>query len=145
MSWGKRIAILYGAFVVMILFLVFRTMNEKVDLVSPDYYQQELKFQEQIDRQTQSASLNEQPAIEVKEKNVAITFPGAVATGNITGTIKFYRPSDSSKDFTAAIRLDSSGMQMVPSEKFTTGMYQAQLTWSAGEKKYYNEISLYIP
>ena len=145
MSWGIRIAILYGAFVVMILFLVFRTMSEKIDLVSPEYYQNELKFQEQIDRQTQSASLNEQPAIEVREKNVAIKFPGSVATSTISGTIKFYRPSDSSKDFTTDVQLDSSGMQIVSSEKFIRGIYEVQLTWSADGKNYYNEISLYIP
>lgn len=145
MNWGLRIAILYGAFVAMILFLVFKTMNEKVDLVSPDYYQKELKFQEQIDMQTQSASLNEQPAIEITEKNIAIKFPGAVAKENISGTIKFYRPSDSSKDFTTAMEVDSSGIQIVPSDKFIKGIYEAQLTWSAGGKNYYNEISLYIP
>ncbi len=145
MSWGIRIAILYSAFVVMILFLVFKTMNEKIDLVSPDYYQKELKFQEQIDRQTQSASLSEQPAIEIMENNIAIKFPGSVANENITGTIKFYRPSDSSKDFSTAMQVDSSGIQIVPSEKFITGIYEAQMTWSAGGKNYYNEISLYIP
>lgn len=145
MSWGIRIAILYGAFVTMILFLVFRTMNEKVDLVSPDYYQNELKFQEQIDRQKQSASLNEQPSIEVREKNVAVKFPRSVVPSTISGTIKFYRPSDSSKDFTTDMQVDSSGIQIVPSEKFIAGIYQVQLTWSAGGKNYYNEISLYIP
>ncbi len=145
MSWGIRIAILYGAFVAMILFLVFKTMNEKIDLVSPDYYQNELKFQDQIDRQTQSASLNEQPAIEVTDKIIAIKFPASVAKENISGTIKFYRPSDSSKDFTAAMQVDSSGLQLVPAENFIKGMYKAQLTWSAGGKNYYNEIPLYIP
>jgi hypothetical protein len=145
MSWGIRIAILYGAFVVMILFLVFKTMNENIDLVSPEYYQEELKFQDQIDRQRQSASLTEQPAIELREKNVAIKFPKSVASSTISGTIKFYRPSDSSKDFTTEVHADSSGMQMVSAEKLITGIYEVQLSWSAGGKNYYNTYSLYIP
>src|SRR6266498_934094 len=100
MSWGIRITILYSAFVVMILFLVFRTMNEKVDLVTPDYYRDELKFQGQVDRQNESASLHEQPVVSVTGKNVMLRFPGAVAGATISGTIKFYRSSDSSRDFT---------------------------------------------
>lgn len=145
MSWGIRITILYVGFVVMILFLVFRTMNEKIDLVTPDYYRDELKFQEQIDRQSESAALNEQPGISVTEKNVIVRFPGTLAAENISGTIKFYRPSDESKDFTVNIQADSSGAQFVSPEKFVKGNYQAQLKWSAGGKNYYNEIPFYFP
>jgi nitrogen fixation protein FixH len=145
MSWGTRIAILYGAFVAMIVFMVFRTMKENVDLVSPDYYQQELKFQEQIDRQNQSATLEQQPTVEVSATYVTVRFPAAIAAEDHSGTIRFYRPSDSSKDFATPLQLDSSGVQMVASDKFIKGFYEAQLTWSAGGKNYYNEFSLYIP
>jgi hypothetical protein len=145
MSWGIRITILYGAFMAMILFLVFRTMNEKVDLVSADYYQNELKYQDQIDRQNESSTLAVQPEIQVSGKNVSIKFPESIAPGNISGTLKFYRPSDSSKDFSTALQVDDSGTQLVSTEKFSKGIYQAQLTWSAEGKNYYNEISLYIP
>jgi nitrogen fixation protein FixH len=145
MSWGTRIAILYGAFVAMIVFMVFRTMHETIDLVSPEYYQDELKFQEQIDRQSQSATLDRQPTIEVNATNVAIRFPEAIAAINTSGTIKFYRPSDSSKDFTTPLQLDASGVQTVAAEKFIKGIYEVQLTWSAGGKNYYNKIPLYIP
>lgn len=145
MSWGTRIAILYGGFIAMILFLVFKTMNENVDLVSTDYYQKELKFQEQINRQNQSASLSEQPAIEIMEKAIAIKFPGSVVKENISGTIKFYRASDSSKDLTMNIAVDSSGTQLISSEKLIKGNYAVQMTWAADGKDYYNEIPLYIP
>lgn len=145
MSWGIRIAILYGAFVAMIVFMVFRTMKENVDLVTPDYYQEELKFQDRIDRQNQSASLDQQPTVEVTAANIVIKFPAAIAAGNYSGTIRFYRPSDSSKDFSVPLQLDPSGKQTVDSGKFIKGLYEAQLSWSAGGKNYYNKCSLYIP
>ncbi|CAN5803726.1 hypothetical protein BH11BAC7_BH11BAC7_22860 [soil metagenome] len=145
MSWGIRITILYSAFVAMILFLVVRTMNEDIELVSPDYYANELKFQDQIDRQKQSVLLHEQPQIEIKENTIAIKFPAEIKPSTISGAIKFYRPSDSSSDFTINLQVDSSMSQLVSSGKFKTGTYQAQVTWSAGGKNYYNEIPLYIP
>jgi hypothetical protein len=145
MSWGIRITILYVGFIVMILFLVFKTMGEKVDLVSADYYQNELKFQDQVDRQNESASLAEQPLITATGKNVEVKFPGAVAAENISGTIKFYRPSDSSRDFTVNVQPDATGVQLFSQEKFVKGIYQVQISWSADGKKYYNEISFYFP
>mgnify|MGYP003351831803 CR=1 FL=1 len=50
-NWGWRIVMLYGGFVVLILFLVYKTTTVKDDLVTPDYYAKELKYQEQLDKQ----------------------------------------------------------------------------------------------
>ncbi len=144
-SWGVRVTVLYLAFMAMILFLVFRTMNEKVDLVTDDYYQNELKFQQQIDRQNESATLNVQPAVKMNGRNVELAFPDSIAKKNISGTVKFYRPSDSSRDFSTALAVSSAGTQLVPAEKLEKGIYQVQLTWNADGKKYYNELSIYIP
>lgn len=145
MNWGKRILILYVAFMVMILVMVFRTMNENVDLVSKDYYQQELKFQQQIDRSQQSQSLAEQPKVQVKNGAVEIKFPESLAKEKLTGKIDFYRPSDSSKDLKFEIQTDSTGTQFVPATNMLTGVYNVQLTWEASGKNYYNELSIYIP
>ncbi len=43
MNWGYRVALLYISFAGLIIFLVTKSVNEKVDLVTPDYYAQELK------------------------------------------------------------------------------------------------------
>ncbi|HET6990325.1 MAG TPA: FixH family protein [Bacteroidia bacterium] len=145
MNWGLRLVILYVAFMALILVLVFKSMNEKVDLVTENYYQEELKFQNRIDRQNQSAALNEQPLVHVTAENVEIKFPGSLSKEKISGTVKFYRPSDASKDFTTPLQVDSSGTQIVPSGKFEKGIYQVQFTWETQGKNFYNEVPLYIP
>ena len=48
-NWGKGIVLVYACFVVGMLYLVFQSKQQKIDLVVDDYYQQELKFQQQID------------------------------------------------------------------------------------------------
>lgn len=145
MNWGKRIVILYVAFMVMILFMVFRTMNESVDLVSKDYYQKELKFQQQIDRSAESQTLDEQPEAKIVNGGVEIQFPEKLAKENLSGKIEFYRPSDSSKDLSFNIQTDSAGAQLVSTEKMIKGIYNIQLAWEAGGKNYYNELAIYIP
>ncbi|MBL0070976.1 MAG: FixH family protein [Bacteroidetes bacterium] len=48
-SWGYRVMFLYIGFAGLIIYFVTRSINEKVDLVTPDYYAQELKFQDKIE------------------------------------------------------------------------------------------------
>lgn len=48
-NWGKGIVMVYVLFVAGMLYLVFQSKQQKLDLVVDDYYQQELKFQGQID------------------------------------------------------------------------------------------------
>ncbi|MCK5210529.1 MAG: FixH family protein, partial [Cyclobacteriaceae bacterium] len=38
MNWGWKIVVLYSAFVIMTLSMVFFFMRQKVDLVADDYY-----------------------------------------------------------------------------------------------------------
>ena len=41
MNWGKKIAVLYIGFVIMIGFLVYKSTQQNTDLVSDDYYKKE--------------------------------------------------------------------------------------------------------
>jgi hypothetical protein len=46
-NWGKGIVLVYSLFVLGILFLVYQSKQQKLDLVYDDYYAQELMFQNQ--------------------------------------------------------------------------------------------------
>ena len=49
-NWGWKIAILYGGFVCFMLVMVFIASNQKVELVTTNYYEEELKYQSHIDK-----------------------------------------------------------------------------------------------
>ena len=49
MSWGTKIAFLYLSFATMIGVMVYKSVTQSVDLVAPNYYEQELKYQDKID------------------------------------------------------------------------------------------------
>jgi len=48
MSWGKKITILYIGFVLLIVSMVTISASHKIELVSKDYYAQELDYQQKI-------------------------------------------------------------------------------------------------
>ena len=47
-SWGTKIATLYIGFVGLIILMVSMSMRQRVDLVSEDYYNRELAYQDKI-------------------------------------------------------------------------------------------------
>ena len=74
MNWGLRIIILYLSFVALIVTLVSLCMGRKVELVSKDYYKQELEYQGKIDAIKNEGALNSSPEIIMDQKNLYITF-----------------------------------------------------------------------
>lgn len=138
-NWGWRIVILYGGFVVLILFLVYKTTTVKDDLVTPDYYAKELKFQEHLDKQKRSHDLKEQLSWNVDGKNVSIKFPEEMRAKNVKAEILFYNTVEAKRDFSITCTPDSTGVCDVSSEKLSHGVYQMQIDWSAGGVSYYNE------
>ena len=143
-NWGWRIVILYGSFVVLILFMVWKTTTVKDDLVTPDYYAKELKFQDQVDKQKRTHSLKEQPSWNVIGNKVAIMFPVEMVAKNIKAEILFYNASEAKSDFTVSCSPDSTGLCQVSSEKFKHGVYEMKIDWSAGGVSYYNEGTINI-
>jgi hypothetical protein len=143
MSWGKKIAILYIGFVVMILFLVIKTLNEKTDLVTEDYYKDELNYQEKINREQAAVTASFQPEINSSPGNVEIVLPDSLIIKKATGSITFYRPSDSSGDFTVALQPDANGRQQIKSDKLQKGIYTIEINMSCEGKNYYFENSIY--
>lgn len=66
-NWGKGIVLVYSLFVLGILYLVYQSKQQKLDLVYDDYYAQELMFQNQIDATQRVEDAGEKPSLVRKE------------------------------------------------------------------------------
>ena len=145
MNWGIKILIFYLGFVVMVLASVFFAMNQRVDLVTDNYYEKELKYQEQIDKSQRTKSLKEKTEIQLLDKQIKIKFPVLPEKNNQKNSIFLYRPSDQSKDLKIEIKTDTLGIQIIPAEKLTKGFWKIKLSWVSHEAEYYDESILNIP
>ncbi|MBS1638098.1 MAG: FixH family protein [Bacteroidetes bacterium] len=145
MNWGLRIAILYIGFVALILTLVFTSMNNKEDLVSADYYAQELKYQNRIDA-TNNANLAQASIdVTVLGNDIELSVPSEFNQGDLTGEILFFRPSDAGKDVKVSLKPDANGKQLLHNIGLVHGAYKVQLSWTSKGKAYYKESSVFIP
>ena len=145
MNWGKRIAILYIGFVLLTLGFVFFAMNQRVDLVTDNYYEKELKYQDQIDKLQRTKSLNKKTDIRVLDKSVLIKFALPPDKNIQKDYILLYRPSDPSKDVKLPVSADSLGVQVIPAEKLQKGFWKVKLSWTSSGAEYYEESILNIP
>jgi hypothetical protein len=140
--WGWGIAIFYTAFAVFILTMVYQSTQHKVELVTPDYYAQELKYQERIDQIENARRLKKPLQWEVQGRQIHLQFP---FTGkHVKAKILFYKPDSSAKDVAVECAPDDSGRCIVTSDKLEAGVYQMQIEWQAEQVLYYNEATIRI-
>jgi hypothetical protein len=143
-DWGKKIAALYIGFVVLVVGMVIFAMTKNTDLVSDNYYEKEIKYQEQIDKEKRTKELPEQVKIEYLGSYVSVKFPQTYNSKDIKGSILFYRPSEASRDFRLNIEPDENGEQKILTNKFSKGIWKVQISWKMNGTEYYNESSIRI-
>jgi nitrogen fixation protein FixH len=143
--WGVGLAVVFVLFAIGILIMVRISMNREVDLVSDDYYLQELRHQDQIDSQKRSNSLSERPSIAVSAFSVSVKLPMTFSPANTSGTLTFYRPADLHKDFIVALKLDSTNTQFIPTTSLQKGLWRVKVRWKQDQQNYYHEEPIVIP
>lgn len=138
-NWGWGIALLYTSFAVFILFMVYLSTREEIELVTPDYYAKELDFQQQIDKINRANQLREPVKWKVNNRQVHITFPKQITANGVKANTEFYRPNDKRLDFSVECQPDSNGVCVISSDRFYPGIYKMGLNWESNGVTYYNE------
>lgn len=142
-NWGTKIVIAYAIFIVLIMTAVIKALSQNVDLVTPDYYAQELDYQNKYNKMQNAQELQTPVNVVQTGTNVVITFP-AEAAGPYSGTILFYRPSNSAEDISMPITADANGKMVVPTAKLKTGNYSVIIDWATKQKKYFNKATIFV-
>ncbi|MFP4091579.1 MAG: FixH family protein [Cyclobacteriaceae bacterium] len=143
MNWGHKIAIVFIAFVGLMVFMVIKSFQVNVDLVAEDYYKQEIEFQQQIDKTNNASELAERLSFKQENQQLIIQFPALFEQG-VHGEISFFRPSDKRFDVNTKITLDENHRQSISTTDLAKGYYKIKLDWKNGSKAYYHEESVFI-
>ena len=139
-NWGARIILLYTSFVVFMLFMVYKCTRQHYDLVSADYYAQELKYQDVINGSNNLQALNQKIVIGDAGDNYTIQLPVS-GNGSANGEVFVYRPSNAAADFKVPV---TSNLVSIPKNKMAGGLYKIKMSWSDGQKNYFDEQSLTV-
>jgi len=131
-----------GFFVVFIsatvAWVVFAS-RQQMDLVRPDYYEEELRYQQHIDAVNLTAAVQHEVAIEYLPATQTITLklPPAQAQAGLTGRVEFYRPSNAALDHQLPLAPEADGSQTIDVKTLQAGRWQVRLFWTADGRDYY--------
>lgn len=142
--WGARIFFIYGLFVAGVLAMVIFFMNQDVDLVTEDYYKDEISYQERIDKISRTKKLVDDISFLFDGSNLKLKYPDAFSPVSIKGNVLFYRPSDLKEDIKLDVMPDTAGVQAIDVSGLKKGMWKVQVDWMVNNTSYYSESIINI-
>lgn len=144
-NWGYKILFVYLAFAGSILYMVYLTSLENRDLVSDNYYEEELAYQKIIDQSAKTAKLSASVEVEIDLVNslLHIKLPSEFSKTNSVGTWNLYFAADRKMDLGGTINTNNGNQQIqIPEER--SGNYTFKLEWEADGQSYYFEKIIYL-
>ncbi len=144
LNWGTNIAIVYILFVIISVSMTVYMMNMDVELVTDDYYEKELDYQERINSINRTNALAEKVEFMQQENSVSLKFPKLFPYNEIKGEVHLYRPSDEKLDVLQEIELDSTYTMKIDTEKLMRGYWKIKVDWRVKSVKYFNEFKLFL-
>ena len=144
--WPLGIIAACALFVAGTAGLIVMACSQKVDLVSPDYYEQELRFQGQIDRaeRTRLAAPRATVTYDPATQSITVSLPPAHAARPITGAIHLYRPSAGALDRSFPLQVDAHGLQSLDAAVLAPGLWKVRVSWTADQQTYYLEQKVVV-
>ena len=143
-SWGTGIFITITFFITAAAGAAIFFLNQHVDLVSDNYYEKEIRYQDRINIIKHTLDINADILIESTGDIVTFKFPLHLIQRYHTGEIVFYRPSGSAGDFRFPVNPDTNGLQIFNSGKLNKGFWKVQITWKSGDENFYSEKSILV-
>jgi hypothetical protein len=141
MTWGNKLLIAFILFGTLIGTLVYKCMQQNFELVSKDYYGDELRYQDKIDGVNNANKLSGIKVIE-NVTDISIQLPKELNGMALTGEAWFYCPNNASNDRKIPLNVSDSGTMLIAKNKLAKTKYLLKLNWESGKEKFYNEQSI---
>lgn len=145
--WPIAIVLAFAFFISFILGAVWLMTTNKSELISEDYYQQELGYQNRIDQEARAVNMGKEVVFSKSESGSEMVFSFKTEKGmetGVTGTINWIRPSDSRMDFKVPFHLSGNKTIIVPIEKIANGFWNLEIEWKEGQNEFYQTEEIRI-
>lgn len=132
---------MYVVFAGGIVAMVIASNKQDVDLVSDDYYKDEIAYQKVLDASKNEAHLAGSVAVHANADKIFIDFPGEFANKAISGNVHLYSPVSSKWDKTVAINVSDDRMD-IPRGGLKPSIYSVKVSYEVAGKDYYYETQI---
>lgn len=144
LNWGHKLLLVFVAFAALMFTLVYKCMHTNFDLVTKEYYKDELVYQKVIDGTHNANGLATITSVTASGNEVTVQLPEEMKGRKLSGNIWFYYPSNAGNDQRYALQPDADGRQRFSLHRFASGHYRVKVQWEAEGRQYYSEQALAI-
>lgn len=137
-TWGHGLVIALGTFMLFILSLIFIFTRgwQNAEMVSDNYYEDELVYQQVIDAKNNADALNEKPKYAQNANGIQIQFPKSITIDKQEVDFHLFRTDDAKLDVEKELKADGAGRIHIPNQILFPGSYTLKINWSTDGKPY---------
>jgi nitrogen fixation protein FixH len=146
-TWVRSVIVVYSIFALATTGFVVFSFSQKVELVSDNYYQQEVEYQQRIEQVRRTQALHESIVWSLRADRQAldIMYPQGLLRGaTLSGTIHLYRPSASQMDKIVVMQPNENGLQSLDISGLAKGYWKVRIEWKSGTESYFQEQDLVL-
>jgi len=137
-NWGHGVIIALASFMIFILSMMFLFPNgqKNSEMVTDNYYEEELKYQDVIDAKKRADELKEKPVYSQNPAGIRITFPKDYNNSNTYVKFVLNRTDDQNLDVHKTVQLDANQSFLIPAQVLKLGNYTLRLSWTKDKTDY---------
>ncbi|MFN7539368.1 MAG: FixH family protein [Bacteroidota bacterium] len=145
MNWGRALLLVFVLFAGFMGYLVYRASGTQFDLVSKDYYRDELNYQEKIDGLRRAASISRVAVKIADNRQLLVELPAELTGKNISGELWLYCKTNAAFDLKLPMLSDTALLRSFDLSAHPPGKYLVKLHWEADQLKYDAEQEINLP
>ncbi|GAB3012153.1 FixH family protein [uncultured Cyclobacterium sp.] len=136
MNWGNGILLLLLVFIgLMVSLVTICVKQDDIHLVTEDYYAEEIKYQEHIDRVSNTQAIEGKVMqFDVLSKTLQFKLPVGAK-----GELHLFRPSDARLDKKIQIVIKDHESNILKLNDLEPGYWKVKMTWEADGVAYFEE------
>jgi len=144
--WPVSIIAFFAVAITCAVGVVIFCTRQKVDLVAADYYEQEVRYQDQLDRAQRAASLQAPAAIryDTATRRITVSLPADHLKQSLKGWIQLYRPSAANQDQKLPLHVNPAGEQIIEANGLSAGLWHVRVSWNLDGADFFFDQKLVI-
>ena len=137
--WPLGIIITFALFFIGMASVVLIAATHREHLVNDNYYEQELKYQSQIDGTARAQNSGATIRYAAADGKIIIMLPVVQLAQKFSGTVTLYRANDPKLDREFPLAPNTDGTQTLDASKIPAGPWSVRAAWLADDKNYFLE------
>lgn len=140
---GNIIMIGFGFMIIMMSVLVYKCIQQNVDMVSEgDYYRQEINYQEKINGAANAKLLSDSFNLQQKGSSVMLTIPASISNNLDSAKLVFYCNADDKQDKKMSLAPSVSGVYEFHAAGWKKTTYTLKADLYAKGEYYYQQQTI---